>query len=146
MRYELIGEHVDHGAGVVVCRGELPESTETRACSEFLPISILTTFSSAGKRALSFHVATTVADATKRSWLEWTDTEKNSAVLHVQLHTSSFSDAYKFDALSAERFENPPFLTLPHLLFLGASVKSVLTYLNVELSIHHSTNELLNKP
>jgi hypothetical protein len=84
-----------------VCRGELPESPETRLCSEFLTIETLASFASAKKRTLDFRVGT-LTDTATHSWVEWKDADKTDAVLHIRLLPTPVSDGHQFDALSAD--------------------------------------------
>ena len=100
MRYQITADHIEPGPGIVICRGELPEQAGFRACSDFLPLSLLTEFANAKTHTLAFHVAIDIEQALFHSWLEWDDAEKTDAVLRVILRQTLMGDAQKFAEVS----------------------------------------------
>ena len=99
MRYEMTADHINHGAGVVICRGELPldGEIEFRHCTEYLTIEMLVEFSSAVRKTLNFHVATTENSIAVPSWLEWDQHDATAVVLHLELHEALMHDGVAFD-------------------------------------------------
>ena len=100
MRYQITADHIEHGPGIVICRGELPEQAGFRACSDFLPLALLTEFANAKTHTLAFHVAVDIDQSDVLSWLKWNDAAKTDAELRVILRQTLMGDAQKFAEVS----------------------------------------------